>query len=104
MEIDSPQIAVELVRSAGPRHTETVTLQLQADATVQTALEAAAWVHSGLAISIWGRLAALDQPLRDRDRIELTRPLKVDPKEARRLRYNKQGRRNKPQPKRKTPG
>ena len=105
MAHDSPLIEVELVRSAGPRQTESVTLKLSAGAAVQQALQAAGWVHRELAISIWGRLVALDQPLRDRDRIELTRPLKVDPKEARRLRYNKQGRRKPPaQPRRKTPG
>jgi putative ubiquitin-RnfH superfamily antitoxin RatB of RatAB toxin-antitoxin module len=33
----------------------------------------------------------LDHVLRDRDRIELYRGLKVDPKEARRLRYRAAG-------------
>ena len=40
---------------------------------------------------IWGKTQNLDTPLRDRDRIELTRGLRVDPKEARRQRYRKQG-------------
>lgn len=36
---------------------------------------------------IWGRRQPLQTPLRDRDRVELYRPLRVDPKEARRQRY-----------------
>ena len=36
---------------------------------------------------VWGKLRGLDEPLRDLDRIEIYRPLQVDPKEARRLRY-----------------
>lgn len=43
------------------------------------------------AISIWGRKADLHHVLRDRDRIEICRPLLVDPKVARRERFAKQG-------------
>ncbi len=38
---------------------------------------------------IWGRKQPQQTLLRDRDRIELYRPLRVDPKEARRLRYKR---------------
>jgi putative ubiquitin-RnfH superfamily antitoxin RatB of RatAB toxin-antitoxin module len=38
---------------------------------------------------IWGRKKPLQTLLRERDRIELYRPLRVDPKEARRLRYKR---------------
>jgi putative ubiquitin-RnfH superfamily antitoxin RatB of RatAB toxin-antitoxin module len=38
---------------------------------------------------IWGRKEPLQTLLRERDRIELYRPLRVDPKEARRLRYKR---------------
>lgn len=38
---------------------------------------------------IWGRKQPLQTLLRDRDRIELYCPLRVDPKEARRLRYKR---------------
>jgi hypothetical protein len=44
-----------------------------------------------LGVGIWGRKAAPRQLLRDRDRIEVYRPLKVDPKVARRERFRKQG-------------
>ena len=38
------------------------------------------------AVGIWGRAAALDAPLADGDRVEIYRPLAMDPKEARRRR------------------
>ncbi|MBV8470914.1 MAG: RnfH family protein [Burkholderiaceae bacterium] len=44
-------------------------------------------------IGIWGRVQPLDTVLRDRDRIEVYRPLTVDPKEARRQRYRATGQR-----------
>lgn len=37
-------------------------------------------------IGIFGKLAKLDQTLRDRDRVEIYRPLIADPKEIRRQR------------------
>jgi putative ubiquitin-RnfH superfamily antitoxin RatB of RatAB toxin-antitoxin module len=46
-----------------------------------------------LRIGIWGRVKPLQTLLRDRDRIEVYRPLTVDPKEARRLRYRAAGER-----------
>ncbi len=41
-------------------------------------------------IGVWGRICALDSRLVDGDRVEIYRPLAVDPKEARRRRA-KQG-------------
>jgi putative ubiquitin-RnfH superfamily antitoxin RatB of RatAB toxin-antitoxin module len=38
-------------------------------------------------VGIWARKQPLDAPLRERDRVEIYRPLQCDPKEARRLRY-----------------
>ena len=37
-------------------------------------------------IGVFGRLARLDQPLREGDRVEIYRPLSADAKEARRTR------------------
>lgn len=37
-------------------------------------------------VGIFGRLARLDAPLREGDRVEIYRPLTADPKEARRRR------------------
>jgi uncharacterized protein len=54
-------------------------------------------VVDALQAGIWGKTAALDTQLRDGDRVELTRGLRVDPKEARRQRYRRDGlRRAKP--------
>lgn len=45
---------------------------------------------SALSVGIWSRRAALDTPLRSGDRVELYRPLAIDPKQARRLRAQRQ--------------
>ena len=44
-----------------------------------------------LATGVWGRKASAHQALRDRDRVEIYRALRVDPKMARRERFVKQG-------------
>ncbi|WNO03633.1 RnfH family protein [Rhodoferax mekongensis] len=44
-----------------------------------------------LLVSVWGRKAGLKDRLRDGDRIEILRDLRVDPKVARRERFAKQG-------------
>ena len=71
-----------------------VVLRLPDGATVADAIAAsglqerhAALDLSLLPIGVWGALCEPRQPLRGRDRVELYRPLTVDPKEARRLRY-----------------
>jgi putative ubiquitin-RnfH superfamily antitoxin RatB of RatAB toxin-antitoxin module len=40
-------------------------------------------------VGIYGRQVRLDTPLRDRDRVEVLRPLESDPKELRRARASK---------------
>jgi hypothetical protein len=42
------------------------------------------------AFGIWGQRRAVDAPLRDGDRVEVYRPLLIDPKDARRLRQRRQ--------------
>ena len=54
---------------------------------------------SGLPTGVWGVLCEPTQRLRDKDRVELYRPLTVDPKEARRLRF----RANRTEPNRPSP-
>jgi putative ubiquitin-RnfH superfamily antitoxin RatB of RatAB toxin-antitoxin module len=44
-----------------------------------------------MSLGIWGRKVALTHPLRDQDRLEIYRPLRVDPKVARRERFVRQG-------------
>jgi len=45
----------------------------------------------GYQVSVWSRPADLGLQLRSLDRIEISRPIKVDPKVARRERFKKQG-------------
>lgn len=73
-------------------------LRLPAGATLAQALQASglATMYPALdlahaAVGIWGRKAARDQLLRNRDRVEIYRPLRVDPKVARRERFATQG-------------
>lgn len=70
-----------------------VALELPAGATVVDAIERS-WIRQrrpGIEIredrlGVFARKVAFDMPLRDGDRVEIYRPLKVDPKEARRRR------------------
>ena len=49
---------------------------------------------AALSVGVWRRKAALTQVLRDHDRVEVYRPLLVDPKVARRERFARQGARS----------
>ena len=90
---------VELVWSPEQGDVRHVWLELNGGASIEQALRACPAFADQLPaltearIGIWGRLRPLDTPLRDRDRIEVYRPLKVDPKEARRERYKAKGER-----------
>jgi putative ubiquitin-RnfH superfamily antitoxin RatB of RatAB toxin-antitoxin module len=44
-----------------------------------------------LLLGIWGKRAGMNKLLRDNDRVEIYRSLRVDPKVARRERFNRQG-------------
>jgi hypothetical protein len=102
---DRPRIAVRVAWSPGPGRAEETSLELPAGATVLDALRASGLAPdaaqgpgvSGLAphaarprVGIWGRLRPLDAPLADGDRVEVYRPLLVDPMEARRARQRRQ--------------
>lgn len=96
------EIAVEVVYAAAPHQVECRSLRLPAGATVTMALRASGLVEqlgaqqlAPLKAGIWGRVVSGSTVLRDGDRVELTRPLTVDPKEARRLRYRRDGVRRK---------
>lgn len=91
---------VTLLHCPAPRQHEERQLELEPGATVRDALqraglaaEAAADPRLALTVGIWGRKAGMDQVLREGDRVELYRPLQVDPKLARRERFNRQGKR-----------
>lgn len=61
-------------------------------ATVRDAIESSKLVArrpeltNALDVGIWGRRCPLDQVVEDGDRVEIYRPLSIDPKEGRRLR------------------
>ena len=85
---DAGAIRVEIAYSPRPGEVQRLTLTLPAGATVADAIARSGWAPSeALKIAVWSQPRAPTDVLRDRDRIELCRPLKVDPKEARRQRY-----------------
>lgn len=105
------EIGVEVVYPAGPHQVLVCALRLPAGSTAAEALRASglaqrlgAALLDTLTLGLWGRACAPDTVLRDRDRLELLRPLRVDPKEARRLRYRRDGLRKRVRPRRPRPG
>jgi uncharacterized protein len=96
-------VRVEVAIGIAPRQVECVPLDLHEGATVRDAIAActAALQRHGLAESalhcaVWGRRCDRAQALREGDRLELCRSLTVDPKQARRLRYNGQRKTKRP--------
>lgn len=97
-------IEVTLVACVGPRETREWVVRLAAPATLRDVLLACedpavqallgddeAPAENGIAAGIWGRSAGLDASVAHLDRVEVYRPLKVDPKVARRERFARQG-------------
>lgn len=79
-------LRVQVVRG-WPRRFEAVELELPAGATVADAVAASGYGDGGTGgFAIHGERAAGSTALRDGDRVEVLRPLQVDPKEARRRR------------------
>ncbi len=89
-------VRVEVLYCPAPGQVDALALDLPAGATLADALAASGLLaRHGLALGelkagIWSRVKAHDTALRDNDRVEIYRPLSVDPKEARRLRYKGQ--------------
>ncbi len=89
-------LQITVLQCLGPRQVRQWSLALPAGATVEQALAAcdlvpespspAAWL-----LGIWGRRCSLRTVLQADDRLEIYRPLKVDPKVARRERFKGQG-------------
>ena len=87
---------VEVAYSPAAGQTRCVMLRLPAGATLEEAI-----VASGLSglkrddgsvvAGIWGHVQPAATLLRDHDRVEVYRPLQVDPKDARRIRYKARG-------------
>jgi putative ubiquitin-RnfH superfamily antitoxin RatB of RatAB toxin-antitoxin module len=76
------RIEVVVARREGA---EIVPLDLPPGAKVSDALEACG-LEGSASVGIFGRSVALDATLTDGDRLEIYRPLALDPKEARRRR------------------
>jgi putative ubiquitin-RnfH superfamily antitoxin RatB of RatAB toxin-antitoxin module len=99
-------IEVTLCWSLGPRHVHELRLKVPIGSTVEAALDlgVAQWLEVSPAADtvslsslrfqqpgIWGHKVPWAQLVNADDRIELYRPLKVDPKVARRQRFKRQG-------------
>ena len=111
-----PMLRVVLCWSLAPRQVHEMNLHVTAGSTVQSVLnqgiaqclavpstKAADAPEAGLfdrakleglhfqQAGIWGHKVSWTHPVQEGDRIELYRPLKVDPKVARRQRFKRQG-------------
>jgi putative ubiquitin-RnfH superfamily antitoxin RatB of RatAB toxin-antitoxin module len=88
-------LRVQVVFCTQPGRTEVCELMLPQGAVLSQALAASGLVErhalrlDELKAGIWGKVRELTTVLRDHDRVEIYRPLQVDPKEARRLRYKR---------------
>lgn len=95
--MESARVRVEVVYCPSAFEAERVELDLPRGSTLMQALQRSRvlelhpeldWDH--VRCGIFGRVEPLQRVLRDGDRVELYRPLQVDPKEARRLRAQRQ--------------
>jgi putative ubiquitin-RnfH superfamily antitoxin RatB of RatAB toxin-antitoxin module len=91
-------LQVSVVFSPAPRQWLEVLVQLAEPCPVAEVLRQSgllAQLPEGLEpaahVGIWGRKVALSHVVRDQDRVEIYRDLRVDPKVARRERFVKQG-------------
>ncbi len=81
-----------------PLQQEVCVVEVPAGTIVAQAIALSSFAQRDLSnhtVAIFGRPATLDTPLQDHDRIEILRPLRVDPKVARRRRqsHKQRGRR-----------
>lgn len=94
-------INITVMYSPAPRVVHERVLQLVAGTTVLQALQRSGLLGEcpeidvsqteAFTVCIWGRKTSPNHVLRDLDRLEICRPLTVDPKVARRERFQKQG-------------
>lgn len=92
------EMDISLLYAHGPRQVREWNLTLSPGSTVAQALavsgvlqEFSDLAEGRLSLGIWGRKTSLRHVLQQSDRLEIYRPLRVDPKVARRERFNKQG-------------
>ena len=91
-------LRITVVYSPAPRDVLEISLQLAPNTTVLQAIQTSGLLQRfpsmdqpTTVVGVWGRKVVLNQALRDNDRVEIYRPLTVDPKVARRERFAKQG-------------
>lgn len=91
----SPQLCID-VCYALPDAQTLISVSLPEGATVQQAIEASGILArhpeidlARLKVGVYGKLKPLDTALADHDRVEIYRPLIVDPKTARQRRVDK---------------
>ena len=89
---------VTVVYSSAPRQVREWALDVSSDSSVRQAImqsgvlaEFANLDLGDLSAGIWGKRHSLNHKLKDNDRIEIYRPLRIDPKVARRERFARQG-------------
>ena len=79
-------IGIEVVLAL-PRQSRATRLRIATGSTAHQAALASGLPLEGIdGYAVYGKRVAADAPLRDGDRLELLRPLRMDPKEARRRR------------------
>lgn len=87
---------VTVMYSPAPRLVLQWQVDVPAGASVRDAVLASGWPEAcpgqePADVGIWGRRCTPQQGVREGDRVEVYRPLVVDPKVARRERFRKQG-------------
>lgn len=89
---------ITLMYASAPRTVHELALDVAPGATLAQALVLSGWPvrfpeidAQPLTAAVWGRKAPRHHVLREGDRVELLRPLRVDPKVARRERFVGQG-------------
>lgn len=92
---------ITVVYSPAPRQVLERKLDLPEASTARQALQACGLLDERpelharpLDVGVWGRRCPTTQVLEEGDRLEIYRPLRVDPKVARRERFQKQGARS----------
>lgn len=91
-------MTITLMLGWGPREIRAFEWTAPAGATVAEALTHLqtlqadwSWDADAWQVAVWGKPQAADQALQHLDRVEVLRGLRVDPKVARRERFQKQG-------------
>ncbi len=101
MALEGAELRVTVIHCPAPREVRELELNLPEGSTASDALVQAGWfplddaglpsLPTNLTLGLWGRKTLMSQMLRDGDRLEVHRPLQVDPKIARRERFSQQG-------------